>query len=61
MRKVRQYLEHGSQTVWVVYPETQQVHVFQSGAADRILEAGDLLEAPELLPGFSVRVGELFV
>jgi Uma2 family endonuclease len=61
MRKVRQYLEHGSQTVWVVYPETQQVHVFQSGAADRILEAGDLLEAPELLPGFSVLVGELFV
>ena len=61
MRKVRQYLEHGSKTVWVVYPETQQVHVFQSGAADRILEAGDQLEAPELLPGFSGRVGELFV
>jgi len=60
MRKVRQYLEYGSHTVWVVYPETQQVHVFQSGAADRILEAGDLLGAPEL-PGFSVQVGELFV
>lgn len=60
MRKVQQYLRAGSHTVWVVYPETKQVHVFEAAKEDRILDANDILEAPELLPGFSVRVEALF-
>lgn len=60
MRKVHQYLRAGSHTVWVVYPETKQLHVFEAAKEDRILNATDVLEAPELLPGFSVRVEALF-
>ncbi len=60
MRKVRQYLDAGTHTVWVFYPETRQVHMFESGKKDRILERDDTLEAPELLPGFSVKVDSLF-
>lgn len=60
MRKVRQYLRAGSHTVWVVYPETKEVQVFEATGADRILRAGDLLDAPELLPGFSIPVSALF-
>ncbi len=60
MRKVRQYLDAGTHTVWVFYPETRQVHVFESGGKDRILKGDDKLEAPELLPGFSVKVKSLF-
>jgi Uma2 family endonuclease len=60
MRKVQQYLRAGSHTVWVVYPETKQVHVFEAAKEDRILDANDVLEASELLPGFSVRVEALF-
>lgn len=60
MRKVRQYLDAGTHTVWVVYPETRQIHVFESGKKDRILERDDMLEAPELLPGFSVKIDSLF-
>jgi len=56
--KVGQYLRAGA-VVWVVYPKDRAVHVFESKSA-RILEAEDLLEAPALLPGFSVRVSELF-
>ena len=56
--KVGQYLRAGA-VVWVVYPKDRAVHVFESKSA-RILEAEDLLEAPTLLPGFSVRVSELF-
>ena len=59
MRKVNQYLRAGAHTVWVVYPETRQVHVFEKDR-DRILEAADTLEAPELLPGLSLHVSELF-
>jgi Uma2 family endonuclease len=57
--KVRQYLQAGS-AVWVVYPEDRTVHVFETSKNARVLEADDLLEAPTLLPGFSVRVSELF-
>jgi len=57
-RKVRQYLENGSSVVWVVYPDTQDVHEFRP-TGTRIFHAGDLLEAPDLLPGFSVRVADL--
>jgi hypothetical protein len=41
-------------------PRDQMVHVFEPSNRARILEAEDLLEAPGLLPGFSVRVSELF-
>jgi Uma2 family endonuclease len=56
--KVGQYLRAGA-VVWVVYPKDRAVHVFETKTA-RILEAEDLLEASALLPGFSVRVSELF-
>ena len=57
--KVRQYLQAGS-AVWVVYPDDRTVHVFETSKNARVLEADDLIEAPTLLPGFSVRVSELF-
>jgi Uma2 family endonuclease len=60
MRKVHQYLKAGCHTVWVVYPESKQVHVLEASGHDRILEADEQLEAPELLPGFSVTVASLF-
>jgi Uma2 family endonuclease len=59
-RKVKQYLAAGCHTVWVVYPEREKVVVFEASGSERTLQAGDLLEAPELLPGFSVKVAELF-
>ena len=59
-RKVRQYLAAGCHTVWVVYPKRAEVKVFEASGVERTLHAADLLEAPELLPGFSVKVAELF-
>src|SRR5215470_16413166 len=44
--KVKQYLEAGASTVWVVYPRDRSVHVFESSNTGRILQADDLLEAP---------------
>ena len=60
MRKVKQYVAAGCHTVWIVYPETREIHVLDSGGADRLLSAEDSIEAPELLPGFSVPVAEFF-
>ncbi len=57
--KVRQYLSAGA-VVWIVYPRDRAVHVFESSGSARILAADDLLEAPSVLPGFSVRVSQIF-
>jgi Uma2 family endonuclease len=59
-RKVRQYFAAGCHTVWVVHPDRKEVEVFESTGADRTLTVEDLLDAPELLPGFSVPVAQLF-
>lgn len=59
-RKVKQYLAAGCHTVWVVHPERREVNIFEATGADRTVTADQILEAPELLPGFSIRVGELF-
>ncbi len=60
MRKVHQYLKAGCHVVWVVYPDSREVHVLEANGADRILNDADNLEAPDLLPGFSIKVAEIF-
>jgi Uma2 family endonuclease len=60
MRKVKQYFAAGTHTVWIVYPDRQEVQLLESTGADRLLRAGDSIEAPELLPGFSVPIAEFF-
>jgi Uma2 family endonuclease len=60
MRKVKQYFAAGCHTVWIVYPDTREIHVLEASGSDRILRDTDLMEAPELLPGFSVPLAEFF-
>jgi Uma2 family endonuclease len=60
MRKVKQYFAAGCHTVWIVYPDSREIHVLEAAGSDRILRDGDSMEAPELLPGFSVSVAEFF-
>ena len=60
MRKVKQYFAAGCHTVWIVYPDAREIHVLEAAGADRILRDDDLMEAPELLPGFSVPIAEFF-
>src|SRR5579871_626866 len=59
-RKVKQYLAAGCLTVWVIHPERREVDVYGADGTDGELGVEDMLEAPELLPGLSFRVAELF-
>jgi len=60
-RKIRQYFAAGAQCVWVVYPETREVEVWRDAAKPQVvLQEADVLEAADLLPGFSLRIGALF-
>lgn len=59
-RKVREYFEAGTRVVWLVYPKTRTVRVYTGPGKPVVLKGGDRLEGGEVLPGFSVEVGELF-
>jgi Uma2 family endonuclease len=58
-RKIDHFLASGTRRVWALYPETRQVHVHEIGKVTK-LNSDDTLEEPELLPGFSMRVADLF-
>ncbi len=59
-RKVRLYLRAGSRAVWVAYPEERGVRAFHADGIARWLEGDQVLEEPDLLPGFAVKVSQLF-
>lgn len=60
LRKTKQYLAAGCQVVMIVNREAREIDVFKVDGSEYTLQAGDTLEVPALLPGFSVKVGELF-
>ena len=60
MRKVKQYFAAGTHTVWIVYPESSEVQLLEATGTDRLLQGSDPIEAPELLPSFSVPASEFF-
>lgn len=59
--KNQEWLEAGAALVWVVNPRQHTVTVHQVGATPVILTSKDILEGEQVLPGFSVRVADIFV
>lgn len=59
-RKVQQYLKAGTAAVWAVYTETRHIMGYRRSGDARMVLLGQRLEEPELLPGFSARVEEIF-
>lgn len=57
--KVDVYLRRGCQVVWIAYPELRLIVVHKPGSV-RELTFDDILEEPEVLPGFRVPVARLF-
>ena len=58
--RVQDYLEAGSRQVWVLWPRRQSVSVYAQGADTRELGPDALLDGRDVLPGFQVRVADLF-
>jgi Uma2 family endonuclease len=59
-RKLSDYFAAGVQTVWLVYIKTREVAAYSSPHDSVTLTGDDALEGGSLLPGFSVRVSQLF-
>lgn len=58
--KVGDFLSAGTPRVWVVYPRRREVVIHRPDGSACTVGGNDLLEDPEVLPGFSCRVAELF-
>lgn len=58
--KVREYFAAGAQQVWLVSQPEQQVMIYDSPTQIRVVTADEDLTSETLLPGFKLRVGDLF-
>ena len=50
-RKIEEYFQAGVSKVWVVYPSTNKIYVYDSPTRVRILQLGDELDGERLFPG----------
>jgi Uma2 family endonuclease len=61
--KVSQYLAAGAKAVWLFYPNTRLAYRYLPGKLEpevRSAAAGHTFEEPELLPGFSLPLEQIF-
>lgn len=58
--KVRDWLDAGCRMVWVVDPSARGVLVYRSRRHIAVLTASDTISGGEVLPGFSLRVADIF-
>lgn len=61
LKRVRKYLQFGSEQVWVVYPDAQEVHQYRRGADTiRVYTGADAMEVDDLFPGLTLTLNEIF-
>jgi Uma2 family endonuclease len=59
-RKIEEYFQAGVRKVWVIFPSTSKIYVYESPTQVRILQLGDELEGEGIIPGFHVSLSVLF-
>lgn len=58
--KIRDYLTHGTQEVWVIYPDEKQITIHFPDHTTTVYSSQDTLTSENLLPNFSLNVAKLF-
>lgn len=58
--KVQDYLSHGTHLVWVIYPQTRTVIVHRPDGSAQMLGVDDELSGEDVVPGFTLQIGDLF-
>jgi Uma2 family endonuclease len=58
--KVKQWIETGAKLVWVVSPRLHTVTVYRPGTDIVTLTEKDNLNGGDVVPGFEIKVGEIF-
>ena len=58
--KARMWHDCGVPLVWAAYPETRTIDVHRADGSITTLREDDVLDGGEILPGFAVRVSDIF-
>jgi Uma2 family endonuclease len=58
--KVNDYLTGGARLVWLLFPRTRTVQIYQSDRSTRMVSGDARLEGGDVLPGFSAPLRSLF-
>ena len=61
--RVRRYLQAGGEQVWLVFPKERELHQYHRATPNSVLiyQHEDTLEGETLLPGFSLKISDVFV
>lgn len=59
-QRVGAYLNAGARLIWLVYPETLSIEVYQPQQDTLFLKVGDTLDGAEILPGLKLPLQEVF-
>jgi Uma2 family endonuclease len=60
LRKVGEWLGAGVQVIWVLWPESERLHIYRSAEDITILHRSSTLTCPDLLPGFELPLEQVF-
>jgi Uma2 family endonuclease len=58
--KAQLWLAGGARLVWLIWPKTQQVDVWQPDKSVRTLKADAMIDGVDVLPNFTCRISEFF-
>jgi Uma2 family endonuclease len=59
-KRIAFFFSTGVQAVWIIYPTVQRVHVYDSAKESKILGVDDILHGGKVLPGFLLKLYDLF-
>jgi Uma2 family endonuclease len=58
--KITDYFQADVRVIWIVYPDSGRVYVYQSPTQVTVLERADTLDGGEVLPGFQLPIERLY-
>jgi Uma2 family endonuclease len=62
MEKIASFLRYDTEQVWVIYPQSQELHQYlKDDLPPRVYTTEDTLTAESLFPGLTINIADLFV
>jgi len=59
--KIKEYFQAGTSLIWVIYPDTKEVYVYENDSTTiQIVRVDSALDGADVLPGFTLALHDLF-
>jgi Uma2 family endonuclease len=61
LKRVIDFLDAGTEQVWLVYPVNKQIHIYRHGVSHiQVYTEGDVMNAGDLFPGLTIALADVF-